>query len=143
MTVLTHPAVPPAAHDLIAASRRSLSEAIVATTPAERYACAHLAALRAAAAVLATRGRPSGRSRRRVRSVWALLPEVAGEFAEWAGFFAAGARKRTAAEAGIPCVTHREADDLMRDADTFLTRVTGSLGLPHQSMLIAGFRHCG
>lgn len=79
MTVLMHAAVPPvsttmppipsAARDLVAASRRSLTEAVVATTPAERYACAHLSALRAAAAVLAARGRPSKR-RARVRSVW-------------------------------------------------------------------------
>jgi len=140
MTVLmhptTHPSVPAATCDLIASAQRSLAEAIIASTPAERYACAHLSALRAAAAVLAARGRPSSR-RSRVRSVWAVLPEVAPEFAEWASFFAAGARKRAAAEVGIACVTAREADDLVRDADAFLARVTGSLGLPHQSMLLA------
>ena len=70
-----------------------------------------------------------------MRSVWAVLPEVAAEFAEWAGFFAAGARKRAAAEVGIDCVSVREADDLVRDADAFLARVTGSRGLPHQSLL--------
>ena len=141
MTVLmpAAPVIPSAAHDLVAAARRSLTEALVATSPAERYACAHLSALRAAAAVLAARGRPSKR-RARVRSVWAVLPEVAAEFAEWSSFFAAGARKRAAAEAGIPCVSEREADDLVRDADAFLARVTASLGLPHQSMLLAGLR---
>lgn len=145
MTVLMHTTpmratapstVPSAARDLIAGAQRSLAEAIVAPTPAERYACAHLSALRGAAAVLAARGRPSSR-RSRVRSVWAVLPEVAPEFTEWAGFFAAGARTRAAAEVGIACVSMREADDLVRDADAFLARVTGSLGLPYQSMLLA------
>jgi hypothetical protein len=132
-----------AARDLVASARRSLTEAVIASTPCERYAAAHLAALRAAAAVLAARSKPSAKRRRRVRSVWLVLPEIAAEFTEWAAFFAVGARKRAAAEAGVPCVTDREADDLVRDADAFLARVTGSLGLPHQSMLIAGLRHTG
>ena len=45
--------VPLEAGDLVAAARRSLTEASIATTAGERYAAAHLAALRAAAAVLA------------------------------------------------------------------------------------------
>ena len=53
MRATAHPTVPSAARDLIAGAQRSLAEAIVAATPAERYACAHLSALRAAAAVLA------------------------------------------------------------------------------------------
>ncbi len=122
--------------DLVMSARRSLTEAMLAQAPSARYAAAHLAALRAAAAVLAARSQPVGR-RRRVRSVWVLLPEVAAEFTEWATFFAAGARKRAAAEAGVACVSEREADDLLRDADTFLARVVGSLGLPHQPMLLA------
>jgi len=135
--------VPPAACELMASARRSLTEAVLATTAHERYAAAHLSALRAAAAVLAARTCPQARRRTRVRSVWAVLPEVAAEFGEWAMFFASGARKRASAEAGIPCVTHREADDLVRDADSFIARVSAFLGLPHQSMLIAGLRHTG
>ena len=135
--------LPASARDLVASARRSLTEAVIASTPCERYAAAHLAALRAAAAVLATRSQPNGKRRRQVRSVWVVLPEVAIEFTEWAAFFAASARKRSAAEAGVPCVTAREADDLVRDADAFLARVTGTLGLPHQTMLIAGLRHTG
>jgi hypothetical protein len=133
---LPNTSVPGAALDLVMSARRSLTEAMLAQAPSARYAAAHLAALRAAAAVLATRSRPSGR-RRQVRSVWVVLPEVAAEFTEWSMFFAAGARKRAAAEAGIACVSEREADDLLRDADTFLARIVGSLGLPHQPMLLA------
>ncbi len=120
--------------DLLASARRSLAEASIAGTPAERYAAAHLAALRSAAAVLAAQSQPAtGRSR--VLSVWVLLPQVAVEFTEWAGFFAAGAQKRAAAEAGVACVSHREADDLVRQADDFLAEICAYLGLPNQYML--------
>lgn len=129
--------------ELVDASRRSLIEATVATTPTERYAAAHLSALRAAAAVLALRGRPQQRRSRQVQSVWALLPRVAPELAEWSAFFAAGARKRAAAEVGIPCVAHREADDLVRDADRFLSQVCECLGTAHQPTLATCLRHLG
>lgn len=148
--VITPPAPPAArtstrstAHELVDASRRSLIEATVATTPTERYAAAHLSALRAAAAVLADRGRPQARRTRQVQSVWSLLPRVAPELAEWAAFFAAGARKRAAAEVGIPCIAHREADDLVRDADQFLAQVCACLGTPHQPTLATCLRHLG
>ena len=54
----------------------------------------------------------------------------------WAIFFAAGAAKRAAAEAGSTrAVTEREADDLVRDADRFLAVVEQALGLvPHASV---------
>lgn len=111
---------------------------MLATRAGERFASAHLAALRAAAAVLAERARPASSSRRRRRpaSVWSLLAAVAPEFSEWAAFFAAGAAKRAAAEAGIAtAVTVREADDLVRDAEAFLVVVNVALGKAHQQAL--------
>jgi hypothetical protein len=126
----------PGVLDLLAASRRGVSEAAVASRAGDRYASAHLAALRAAAAVLAARARPSSSAARRgPRSAWALLAQAAPELAEWAGFFAAGAGKRAAAEAGLDAVTTREADDLLRDVETFLALVDTTLGLPHQPSL--------
>ena len=122
-----------AGQDLILSARRSMTEATLATSPESRYSAAHLCALRAAAAVLAARSTSTGRQR--VRSVWVLLPQVAPEFAEWAEFFAAGARKRASAEAGIRCVSLREADDLVRDSETFLARICDSLGFAHQPAL--------
>lgn len=116
--------------ELLGAARRGLLEAMLAETPAERYARAHLAALRAAAAVLGARARRSARSR--PRSVWVLLPVVAPELREWAEFFAAGAAKRVAAEAGIPVVTAREADDLLRDAQAFYERIAATLEIGHR-----------
>ena len=53
-----------------------------------------------------------------------LLGQVAPELGEWATFFAAGAGKRAAAEAGLSrAVTEREADDLVRDVGSFLAVV--------------------
>ena len=115
---------------LLSLAHRGLLEAAAPEQqPTERYALAHLAALRAAAAVLACRARPAAPSRRsRPTSAWVLPPRVAPELGEWAEFFAAGARKRAAAEAGLPVVTAREADDLLRDARAFLTVVESGLG---------------
>ncbi|MCF8525876.1 MAG: SAV_6107 family HEPN domain-containing protein [Candidatus Nanopelagicales bacterium] len=136
------PLVPRAAEELVASARRSLAEASLAASAHERYAAAHLAALRAAAAVLAARGRPAG-TRSRVVSVWVLLPRCAPELGEWATFFAAGSRKRASAEAGISCVSVREADDLVRDAGTFISRVCDLLGIPEQTVLGSTLLHVG
>jgi hypothetical protein len=68
-----------------------------------------------------------------------LLAGVAPELGEWAAFFAAGARKRAAAEAGLPsAVTPREADDLVREVEAFLTMVEGALGQSSQLLLRSG-----
>jgi hypothetical protein len=127
--------VPAATFAYLERAATSLQEAITTTDVGMRYAGAHVAALRATAALLAARARPStstgrpGRSRVQ-RNAWVLLAEVAPEFAEWAAFFSAGAAKRAAAEAGSRrAVTEREADDLVRDADRFLGLVEESLGL--------------
>ncbi|HWC35750.1 MAG TPA: SAV_6107 family HEPN domain-containing protein [Mycobacteriales bacterium] len=126
--------VPASALRLGIAARRALAEAEQTRDVGERYAAAHLAALRAAAAVLAAEARPEGaRPTRRTRptSVWTLLTRVAPELGEWAAFFAAGADKRIAAQAGLRgAVTAREADDLLRDASSFLELVAVRLGLP-------------
>lgn len=91
----------------------------------DRFATAHLAALRTAAAVLAARGRPpegaSEGRRRRIRSAWEVLPEVAPELTEWSVLFAARAQTRARAEADLPgAASMREAEDLLRDARMFL-----------------------
>ena len=122
--------VAPAALRLLATSRAALREAQRAESAPERYATAHLAALRAAAAVLAARARPSDARARRPTSAWVLLSGVAPELGEWAAYFAAGADKRAAALAGMrSAVTPREADDLLRDAMTFLALVETTIGL--------------
>lgn len=106
-----------------------LREAELMGDPSLRFAGAHLAALRAGAAVLAVRAQPAHR-RGAGRSVWQLLERVAPELGEWAAFFASGSATRAAAEAGINrLVTDRAADDLVRQAHQFL-RVISSLVCP-------------
>jgi hypothetical protein len=119
---------------LLAIARQGLVEAAQTRSEGQRYATAHMAALRAAAAVLAARARPAAPTRRsRVTSVWSLLVLVAPEFSEWASYFALGANKRAAAEAGIPrVVSPREADDLLRAAEQFVAVVESALGLSYQ-----------
>jgi hypothetical protein len=128
-------ALPATTHSYLARAAESLSEAVAATEAPTRYACAHVAALRAAAALLSARALPTARSRgrRQQKNAWVLLADVAPELGEWATFFAGGAAKRAAAEAGSSrAVAEREADDLVRDADRFLAVVERSLGLvPH------------
>jgi SAV_6107-like HEPN len=124
--------------ELLRLARQGLDEAAVTRQDGLRYATAHLAALRAAAAVLAIRAQPVPGARNRVTSVWALLIRVAPELGEWAGFFAAGAAKRAAAEAGIPrVVSARDADDLLRAAEQFTAVVEVSLGITRQPALMS------
>ncbi len=124
------PGLPAAATQLLDQAHRALREAAGSADARERYATAHLGALRAAAGVLAARTRPEP-ARRRPRSAWVLLAEIAPELGEWATFFAAGAAKRAAAEAGLShAVTEREADDLVRDVGAFLVVVENFLAAP-------------
>ena len=94
------PPVVAAALDLLGTARHDLAEAMT-TTVADR------ALRRGPPGRAAHRGRrargahPAGGATKRPRNVWAVLPQVAPELAEWAAFFAAGAGKRAAAEAGL------------------------------------------
>lgn len=122
---------------LLGQARQGLAEARAAADPGTRYVCAHLAALRAAAAIVAARVEPgAGSRRRRPRSVWELLPQAEPALSEWAAFFAASAAKRAAAEAGLPrAATAREAEELIRDAETFLRVAERALGVDGQPQL--------
>jgi hypothetical protein len=123
--------------ELIILARRGLAEARTTSTHSQRYATAHLAALRAAAAMLAARARPAPVRRRRITSVWVLLAMVAPELGEWSAFFSAGAAKRSAAEAGIARITGEEADQLIAHVGQFIDLVQDTLGLAVQPVLIA------
>lgn len=129
--------VAPAVLALLRSARQGLAEAVEERSAAARYVAAHLAALRAAAAVVAARPEPGPGPRRKApKSVWELLPRVEPALAEWAAFFAAGARKRAAAEAGLTrAVSGPEADDLLRDAETFLSLAEQALGVTMQPVL--------
>ena len=129
--------VAPAVLSLLQSARQGLAEAADEDGAGSRYVAAHLAALRAAAAIVAARpDAGTGPRRKGPKSVWELLPRVEPALSEWAAFFAAGARKRAAAEAGLArAVSAAEADDLLRDAETFLSLAEDALGVTVQPVL--------
>lgn len=62
--------------DLLDRSRESLIDAQHEPVTDRRYQIAHLAALRAGAAILAARARPRGRQIRGTVTVWELIPSL-------------------------------------------------------------------
>lgn len=91
-------AVPAAALALLARSDAELVAAQLAVRPEDRFLHAHLAAIRAGAALLEVTGRP--RRRPAPRTVWEMVAAVAPELTRWTAFFAGGAALRGALEAG-------------------------------------------
>ena len=119
--------------DLLDRARASLVGAHRSETTNDRYVHAHLAALRSAAAVVAARSsRPARHRHPPMRDTWAVLAGLAPELGEWAEHFALCGERRGALEAGR-IASPREADDLLRDAETFHGLVLGALGLPFES----------
>ena len=117
------PAVPVSALRLLTEAEQGLVDAGHETDPGRRFAKAYLCGLRAAAAMLALRGRPH-RGRSRPTSVWTLLASVAPEFREWAAFYAASSATRASVQAGITrAVSPRAADDLVRQTGQFIDLV--------------------
>lgn len=90
--------VPESAVELLRRSDAELVAAQLAGSPDERFVHAHLAALRAGAALLEVTGRP--RRRPVPRTVWDMVAAVAPELEPWTAFFAAGASARAAVESG-------------------------------------------
>lgn len=114
--------------ELIDLARRTIAEAGVLEQPSTRYAAAHLAALRAAAAVIGARGRPQRRPRSAITSVWVLQTIVAPELGEWAAYFAAAACDRAAVEAGVAIVSAEEADRMVEHTRRWIAVVEGAIG---------------
>ena len=85
--------VSPRARELVHRADAELLAAQYSSEAWEQFSHAHLAALRAGAAVVASRGTPGGR--RPPRTVWAMLHQVAPELDEWSDYFAAGGVPRT------------------------------------------------
>lgn len=112
---------------LVRQARAGVVEAQAEPDAAQRFATAYLAALRAAAAMLALRGRPH-RGRSRPTSAWVLLAKLAPELAEWATFFASCSATRAAILAGVTRqVSHRSADDLVRQTAQFTDLVAEAI----------------
>ncbi|UQX87204.1 SAV_6107 family HEPN domain-containing protein [Jatrophihabitans telluris] len=123
--------IPASVLALLGQAKTTWAEAVLEPQPAEKYRAAHVAALRAAAALLALRARPTAVVRRRPTSAWVLLDVVAPELSEWSAYFADSAQRRAAIEAGSHSVVNeRDADDLLRAAGEFIAiaeRMAGQL----------------
>jgi len=116
--------IPAGVTALLSQASKTWAEAVMEPRAAEKYRGAHVAALRAAAAVLALRARPVDGTRRRPTSAWVLLDAVAPELGDWSAYFADSARRRAAIEAGSSSVvSERDADDLLRAAGEFIALI--------------------
>jgi hypothetical protein len=117
-----------AALDLLDRAAGALAQAGRDTTTHDRYIDAHLGALRSAAALLVARSQ-RGSSLSGAPTVWDGLARLAPELAEWTQYFALCGRRRAELEGGARA-SQREADDLLRSAETFLALIQSALGLP-------------
>lgn len=115
---------PAGAVSLLLDARSRLHEAEEAELAGERFIAAHIAALRAAAAVVVAR---AGQRESKPASVWTLLTGAAPELREWADYFAARSDRRAVAEAGVPVTTASEADELLARSKRFLGIVGNGL----------------
>jgi len=123
----TQPPVPDSALDLLARSDAEVVAATLASAPDETLLHAHLAALRAGAALVQVRGRPGGRPA--PRTVWDMVAVLAPELAAWAAFFADNAGTRSAVEAGRgDLVDGRRAERALAAAEDFQTAVRAVIG---------------
>ncbi|QVQ53207.1 hypothetical protein J4H86_05345 [Spiractinospora alimapuensis] len=119
----------PAARRWLAASARHLSEAREGHDPRVRYIDAHMAALRAAAAMVEQRRAERGSGRARPRSVWEQLPRLAPELTPWVGVFLASAERRAAIEVNLAAeVEAGEVTALLRAAESFVAAVHRHVG---------------
>ncbi len=114
--------LPGPAAELLQRADGELLAAQFSPEPWEQLSHAHLAAVRAGAALLAARGRPGGR--RAPRTVWDMIDLVAPEVQRWSAYFAAGAPLRSAVEAGrFDVVSPARAEQAVCAAEDFLDAV--------------------
>lgn len=116
--------------DLLDRAREAVTCGYTAPSASGRYLSASLAALRAAAALVAARPVTGGPAGSGPHDVWALTARCAPELLEWSERFAVVTGQRVGVETGLVRVGAREADDLLRDAETFVDLVAGRLGVP-------------
>ena len=111
--------VPARALELLGRADAELLAAQFSPEPWEQLSHAHLAALRAGAAVVAARGTPSGR--RAPRTVWSMLGVVAPELGSWSTYFAEAAALRSAVDAGrFELVGPARAEEAVCAAEDFV-----------------------
>ncbi len=131
--------VAPSALALLESARHGLADAGDTPDPGGKYVAAHLAALRAAAAVVTAKAEPGqGRRRSAPRSVWELLPRVEPDAGRVGRVLRRRGREAGRRRGGLSrAVSASEADDLLRDAEIFLSLAESVLGVPSAPLL-----HC-
>jgi hypothetical protein len=116
--------VPARVLELLRRADAELLAAQFSPEPWEQLSHAHLAALRAGAAVVAFRGTPSGRGA--PRTVWAMLGAVAPELSSWSTYFAEAAALRSAVDAGrFELVGPQRGEEAVCAAEDFVDAVRG------------------
>lgn len=118
--------VPPRTADLLRRADAELLSAQFSSEPWETFSHAHLAALRAGAALVEARGRPAGRGA--PRTVWGMLDAVAPELHVLSALFAQSAGLRSAVDAGrFDLVTAPRARRALEAAGQLVEAVRGIL----------------
>lgn len=118
--------VPPQSAELLGRADAELLAAQFSGEPWEMFSHAHLAALRAGAALVAARGRPTGRGA--PRTVWGMLDAVAPELHAWSAHFAQSAALRSAVDAGrFDLVSPARAESALSAAEDLVDAVRGVL----------------
>lgn len=131
--------LPASALDLLARSDAELVAARLAGA-SDRFVHAHLAALRAGAAVLAVTGRPSGRPV--LRTVWQMVAAVAPDLEGWTAWFADGAALRAAVESGRAEVDDTRAERTLAVAEDFQDAVRRLLDVDGAGQGMLALRAC-
>lgn len=120
--------VPAATRSLLARCDAELLAAQFSSDPADRFLHAHYAALRAAGAVLETRGK--SRVRGQSSNVWQLMARHIPDLGRWSTIFAESARFRSAIDSGrFDLVDDARADQLLAAAEDFRDAVRENLAL--------------
>jgi hypothetical protein len=124
--------VPTSALALLESARLGLEGCQNDPSAVSRLVASQLAALRTAAAVVAARSDPRTTPRNEgPQSVWDLLPSVAPAFSEWAAYFAVNPshRRETIRARWHRASLRREADEFLRNAETFFALAADTLGV--------------
>lgn len=125
----------PDAQERLNAAQFELDASAAASNSISKYRHAHLAALRAAGALIATF--PS-RSRKRSFNAWTQIAAIDEQWQPWAQYFAGGARLRQGIEAGW--VTDEQVEpylDIVEQAHRFVEVVRQSLQESAASHMVA------
>ncbi|OZE76093.1 hypothetical protein CH294_20285 [Rhodococcus sp. 14-2483-1-1] len=120
--------VPRQARVLLGRADALLSESIGESDAGDRFLGSYAAALKGAAAVLASLPNSIG-ARPRSRNAWVLMAKAAPELAVWSEYFASFSATRAAVEAGASStIADLDADDFYRHVSRFLNSVDDRLG---------------